>query len=160
MRFAIAVCAALSAALASTATSAETIEGVFNTGATDVEDGPGGTLDVRFHPCKDDLGRTCGTVQAIHDPDPDQTNELMPDGSPIIDFTMIRDLEPKGDGAFRDGKINAVDESLRKGKMVWYGVKVDLLPSGELQLKGCLGFICPRTMYWSPVMPSDSVTAE
>ncbi len=152
---AIAACICFSASAA----AAATLSGVFNTGASDEEGSPAGTLDVSFGPCADDPEKSCGVIVAIRDPDPDAMGDKMPDGSPIIGFAMVKDLEDEGDGEFRDGKINAVDESLSKGKMVWYGVKIDALDDGRLKVRGCLAFICPRTFYWPPAEASEAAMA-
>ncbi|MEM9262135.1 MAG: DUF2147 domain-containing protein [Pseudomonadota bacterium] len=150
-----AFCGLLVVGLLSANASARELSGVYNTGASGEEAAPAGTLDIEFHPCADDAEKICGTVVRINDDGP-ANDGLMPDGSPLLGFTMIVDLEDEGKGRFRDGKINAVDESLSKGKMVWYGVKVNVPESGPLEVKGCLAFICPRTMYW---YPSDVSTA-
>ena len=144
--FAFAVIAALLAA-----SPARAVDGVYNTGRSDTETDETGTLDVRFGPCAHDAAKVCGTIAAVHEPDGPSGRTHMPDGSPILGFEMIRDLKPEGDGRYRDGRINAVDESLRKGKMIWYGVKIDDLGAEGLKVTGCLGFICPRTMRWSMV---------
>ncbi len=130
---------------------ASEIVGLYNTGASELEGGVSGTLDVRFHACTDAPGLTCGTIEAAHEGEDGSGETEMPDGQPIVGFTMITGLEPRGEGRFRDGKINAVDESLDKGKMVWYGVKVDRLESGDLELRGCLGFLCPRKLRWTRI---------
>ena len=151
--------AAVSLGFAAAPVCAAPIEGVFNTGRSEQNADETGTLDVRVHPCEDDRALTCATVAAIHDPaDPDQP-QIMPGGAPIIGFTMITGLEERDPGEYRSGRINAIDESIEKDKMIWYGVKVDALPDGRLKLKGCLGFICPRTMYWSPVASAASAAA-
>lgn len=152
----VAVVAAF-AAIWGGAVEAETLTGVYNTGPSDDEDSPGGTLDVEFGPCAEDPAESCGTIVAVRDPDPDAMDDKMPDGSPIIGFVMVRELEDRGGGKYRDGEINAVDESLSKDKMVWYGVKVDALEDGRLKVKGCLSFICPRTFYWTPVTQTAAV---
>ena len=152
MRFAAAF---LMAAVAPAGLSAETLEGVFNTGRSEVNTDETGTLDVKFHPCADDPALSCGSVVRINDPaDPDNPRD-MPDGSPVLGFTMITDLKYEGEGRYRDGRINAIDESIDKDKMIWYGVKIDALDDGRLKLKGCLAFLCPRTMYWEPVADAD-----
>ena len=138
---------------------ATTLDGVFNSGESERETEEGGTLDVKFHPCPYDQALSCGTVVAFHDDGDPDAEQMMPDGSPLVGFTMITDLENRGDGKFRDGKINAVDESIEKDKMVWYGVKVDALEDGRLKLRGCLGFVCPRTMYWTAVAAPAGDTA-
>jgi len=126
---------------------AEPLSGIFNTGVSDVDEIDNTTLDIRFHPCKEDFALTCGTVERVVNPDPEAT-DVMPDGSPIVGFTMITGLVDKGKGRYRGGKINAVDESISKNKMIWYGLKVDKQSDNSLKAKGCLGPICPRTMIW------------
>lgn len=137
---------------------AKTIDGIYNTGASQEEDGPSGTLDVEFHPCADDEERSCGTIVRVNNPAPN-SGDTLPDGSPIIGFTMITGLKDKGDGEYRGGKINAIDESLSKDEMIWYGVKIDQ-EDGQLKVKGCLGFICPKTMYWKKVNPVVEAAGE
>ncbi|MEM9168274.1 MAG: DUF2147 domain-containing protein [Pseudomonadota bacterium] len=147
---AIAVGGALAAFGAPSSAAAAPPPGVYNTGASDaVEDIPS-TLDFAFHPCADEADRVCASVVRVVDPEPDQP-ETMPDGQPIVGFTFITGLKDKGDGEYRGGRVNAIDESLDKDKMVWYGVKVDLQEDGSLKAKGCLAFICPRTVYWKRV---------
>ncbi|MHA7872824.1 MAG: DUF2147 domain-containing protein, partial [Hyphococcus sp.] len=128
--------------------SANSLLGLYNTGEASEVDTVSGTLDVRFQPCADDSARMCGVIEAAHEGANGGGQTHMPDGQPIIGFTMITGLKPRGDGRFRDGKINAVDESLEKGKMIWYGVKIDQRGDGDLELTGCLAFICPRKMLW------------
>ena len=150
----------LSAALFASATvsHAAPLDGVFNTGVSEVESANEATLDIKFHPCTDDAKRTCGTILRVVNSSPDAA-DIMPDGSPVVGFEMITDLKDKGDGKYRGGRINAVDESLEKGKMMWYGLKIDQLDGGDLKVRGCLSVICGRTMTWSPsaaAQPSDA----
>ena len=137
---------------------AEHISGVFNTGQSDVEGAQGSTLDIKFHPCLDDVDRTCGTIIALNQDDSAQQVDTMPDGSPIVGFQMIKGLKFVGDNQYKRGKINAVDESIEKDKMTWYGLRVRDNKDGTLTAHGCLGFICPREMVWSEVKapPSDT----
>ncbi|MEO0398613.1 MAG: DUF2147 domain-containing protein [Pseudomonadota bacterium] len=139
---------------------AETLSGVYNTGRSSVDDTQSGTLDVKFHPCKDDIALSCGTVVRVVDPADPSNPQTMPDGQPMVGFTMVTGLEDQGEGKFRGGKINAVDESLDEDKMIWYGVKIDVEDDGRLKLKGCLGFVCPRTLYWTPVVSDNADAAE
>lgn len=144
------------------AAMATTIEGTFNTGQSEMENSGGGALEVKFHPCADDPQLSCGTVVRIVDQADPNEPAVMPDGSDLLGFVMVTGLKHKGDGQYRGGKINAVDESIDKGEMAWYGVKVDVLDDGRLKLKGCVGFVCPRTLYWAPVEdaePSQSAMA-
>ncbi len=127
---------------------AANLSGVYNTGASDVEATGASSLDILFHPCSDNEVLTCGTVQRVVNPAPD-AQDAMPDGTSVVGFTMITGLKNKGEGRYRGGRINAVDESLSKGKMIWYGFKVDVEDDGGLKAKGCLGPICPRTMKWA-----------
>ena len=135
--------------------SATSIEGVFNTGASEVETASGESLDIRFHPCPDDATLTCGTIVDVLNVAPGD-DTTMPDGSPVVGFQMISALEYKGEGKYRRGKINAVDESIEKNKMIWYGLKIDHLKDGELKVRGCISFVCGRTMYWKPVSDLSS----
>ncbi len=126
---------------------ANAIEGVYNTGVSD-DEGDQQSLDVKFHPCEGDAALTCATVIHVRN----MTDPLvLPDDRPVIGFTMIKNLKKKGDGRYRKGRINAVDESIRKGKMKWYGVKVDTRDDGALEVRGCVANVCPRTMVWTPV---------
>ena len=133
------------------AASASEISGLYNTGESGEVESVDGSLDVRFQPCGSDPERICAVIEAAHEGEGGEGATQMPDGQPIVGFTMIEGLEPRGRGRFRDGKVNAVDESLEKGKMVWYGVKVNRLDSGDLEVTGCLAFICPRTMRWTRI---------
>lgn len=132
-----------------TVAPAAALDGVFNTGRSDATD-DASTLDVEFHACAHDEGLVCGTIVAVNNPS-ESASDVLPDGSPVVGFTMIRDLEHKGDGEYRAGQINAIDESMEKGKMVWYGVKIDDPADGTIKVRGCLAFICPRTMTWTLV---------
>ncbi len=132
------------------AAMAAPIAGVFNTGESDAVDDASASLDIRFHPCADAPAETCGTIERVRDAAPGDA-DVLPDGSPLVGFTIVRGLEDKGEGRYRGGRINAVDESIRKDKMVWYGLKVDRQGPDLLKAKGCLGPICPRTMYWSAI---------
>lgn len=144
--------------IASVATPANAIEGVYNTGQTADEDGAEGeTLDIKFHVCDDNADRICATVINVRN----ATEALtLPDGRPVIGFTMITGLQEKSAGQFRKGRINAVDESIRKGKMKWYGVKVDERDDGALEVRGCVARICPRTMVWTPVTDGDLIMID
>ncbi len=142
-------------ALFSSVATAAPIEGVFNTGKSDAEETEAGeasdaTLDIRFHACDAAPEETCGTIVRVRDTSPDEPN-VLPDGSPLVGFTIITGLVDKGDGKYRKGRINAVDESIRKDRMVWYGLKLDRESANLLKAKGCLGPICPRTMYWRAI---------
>lgn len=128
-----------------------TLDGVYNTGPSDSDENENATLDVEFGPCADQAERLCGVIVAAHDPDDPDRRDVLPDGSPVIGFAMVRGLKDKGDGEYRGGEINAIDESLKKGEMIWYGVKIDALPGGDLEVRGCLAFICPRTMVWKRI---------
>ncbi|MEZ5921841.1 MAG: hypothetical protein R3C60_10875 [Parvularculaceae bacterium] len=131
------------------AAEAQPLNGVYNTGASEVEGAAKGTLNVRFGACADDPSLTCGVIEKVVDPAPG-AKDKMPDGSDIVGFQMINGLKEKSAGKYRGGRINAVDESLNKDKMIWYGVKIDEL-EGAVKVTGCLGFICPRTLLWKKV---------
>jgi len=142
--------AAFSAGVALTAAAgARPLSGVYNTGASEVEGAAKGTLNVRFGACVNDPSLTCGVIEKVVDPAP-AAKDKMPDGSDIVGFQMIKGLKEKSAGKFRGGRINAVDESLNKDKMIWYGVKIDEL-EGAVKVTGCVGFICPRTLLWKKV---------
>ncbi|MDZ7626957.1 MAG: hypothetical protein U5J99_00965 [Parvularculaceae bacterium] len=130
---------------------ASPLAGDFNTGPSLVEEANGASLNIRFHPCTDDTAQTCASVLEMVEPEGPSGSTLLPNGEPIVGFVMIRGLTPKGEGAFRSGEIAAIDESLVKGKMVWYGLKIDKNADGTLAATGCLGFICPRKMTWTAV---------
>ena len=136
--------------LAGAPAAAAPLTGVYNTGASDVDGAEDASLNIRFHACKDDAARTCATVVEVVNPAPDAKKHL-PDSSPIVGFTMIKGLKDKGEGKYRGGKINAIDESIADGEMKWYGLKVTNQFDGTLKAKGCLGPICPRTMIWTAV---------
>ncbi|MEM9706184.1 MAG: DUF2147 domain-containing protein, partial [Pseudomonadota bacterium] len=110
--------------------------------------------------CRDDPSLSCGVIVRILDPVPG-AGDIMPNGEPLVGFAMVKDLEDRGKGKYRGGKINAIDESLEEGEMKWYGVKINALEDGALEVKGCLGPFCPRTLIWRPVdRPGFSEAAE
>jgi hypothetical protein len=141
----------LAASLASQAASAETLEGVYNTGPSRVEEAAGSSLNIIFHPCTDDIALICATVLETIEPNGPSGETMLPDGSPIVGYVMIKGLEARKPGKYRGGKILAVDESIVKGKMDWYGLRIDDNFDGTLTATGCLGFICPRKMIWTAV---------
>ena len=124
---------------------------VYNTGASSLEEAGSSSANIRFAPCPDNIERFCGTVVEIVNPEDPPGPDVMPDGKPVIGYPIIRGLKDKGDGKFRKGKIIAMDESLEKGKIVTYDIKIDDNFDGTLKVKGCLGPICPRTMIWRAV---------
>lgn len=146
------------------------LTGIYNTGKTDPESPSPTTLNVEFHACaaadqggndeagaddagdrkEDDAPRICATIIEIVDPLPDQP-QTMPNGASIVGFQLVRNLKDKGDGAYRRGRINAVDESIEEGEMKWYGVRVNKLEDGNLEVSGCVGFLCPKTFIWTRV---------
>ncbi|MEM6415123.1 MAG: DUF2147 domain-containing protein [Pseudomonadota bacterium] len=140
--------------LSAGAAQADVLGGLFNTGTSDRNENQRGTLNIEFHACEEDPALSCGTVKEFIDPAPDAVM-VLPDGSPMVGFTMIKGLKDKGKGKFRGGKINALDESIEKGEMVWYGVKINKVDDGTLEIKGCLGPFCPRTLVWTPVAHED-----
>ena len=127
------------------------LPGVFNTGPSLEKEADGASLNIRFHPCAENADEICATVLETIEPNGPSGKTVLPNGEPVVGFTFIRDLKSKGEGKYRDGKIAAIDESLIKGKMVWYGIKIDENPDGTLSATGCLGFICPRKMLWTTV---------
>ncbi len=141
-----------------TSASAAPLEGTFNTGQSGADGGADGTLDVKFNPCKENPALVCGTVVRVVNDDPADTKTKMPDGSDLLGFVMVKGLKDKGEGKYRGGKINAVAESLHSGEMAWYGLKVDVLEDGRLEMKGCVGFICPETFFWAPADPLEPVS--
>lgn len=130
------------------------LAGVFNTGPSLEEAANGASLNIHFHPCTDDETLVCATVLKTVEPGGPSGKTVLPNGDPVIGFVFIRDLKPRGEGKWRDGKIAAIDESLIKGKMVWYGVKIDDRFDGTLEATGCLAFLCPRRMTWTTVEPA------
>lgn len=129
----------------------ETLSGEFNTGPSLEKEAAGASLNVRFHSCTDDEALICATVLQTVEPGGPSGKNVLPNGDPVVGFVFIRDLKPKGNGEYRGGKIAAIDESLIKGKMIWYGIKIDDNFDGTLAATGCLGFICPRKMVWTSV---------
>lgn len=129
----------------------ETLFGAFNTGPSLEKEAGGASLNIAFHPCSDDPALSCATVLEAIEPKGPSGRTALPGGDPVVGFVVIRDLKSKGDGRHRDGKIAAIDESLIKGKLIWYGLKIDENADGTLAATGCLGFICPREMVWTPV---------
>jgi hypothetical protein len=142
---ALAICAAPASALG------EAISGDFNTGPSPEKETVGASLNIRFHPCADEPELTCATVLEAVEPNGPSGRTILPNGDPIVGFVVVKGLKPEGDGKFRDGKIAALDQSMIKGKMIWYGLKVDDNFDGTLAATGCLGFICPRKMVWTAV---------
>lgn len=135
---------------------AQTLSGDFNTGPSLEVEAAGASLNIRFHPCADDTALTCATVLEAIEPNGPSGRDTLPSGDPVVGFVVIRDLKAKGDGEYRGGKIAAIDESLIKGKMIWYGIKIDDKFDGTLAATGCLGVICPRKMVWTAVStPAD-----
>lgn len=134
------------------------LDGRFNTGPSLEKEASGGSLNIAFHPCTDEPSRRCASILEMVEPAGPSGLTTLPNGEPVVGFVFIRDLKPKGEGRWRDGKILAVDESLIKGKMIWYGLKIDANADGSLAATGCLGFICPREMTWakSPAASGDS----
>ena len=138
-------------ALGATSVAAQTLEGIFNTGPSLEEDAKGASLNIRFHPCESNNALSCATVVEVIEPEGPTGASVLPDGSPIIGYTMITGLKAKGDGKFRRGKIAALDESMTKGKMIWYGLRIDDREDGTVVATGCLGIFCPRKMIWTEV---------
>jgi len=85
---------------------------------------------------------------------------MLPDGNPIVGYVMVTGLKVKKPGKYRGGKILAVDESMVKGKMDWYGLKIDDNYDGTLTATGCLGYICPRKMTWTAVAAPGGAGVE
>jgi hypothetical protein len=147
-------------ALLSLALAGGDVYGLYNTGRSETDPEETGTLDVELHPCTDNIQSLCGTVRAVKDEKDPAAPQTMPDGSPIVGFVMIKDLEPRDPGQWRGGKINAIDESLDKGKMAWYGLKLDRTSDTVVTLTGCLGFICPRKIVWTRVEGARETAVE
>lgn len=128
--------------------------GVFNTGPSLEKAAEGASLNIRFHPCADDEEKICATVLETVEPNGASGKTVLPNGEPVVGFVFIKDMKSKGEGRYRQGKIAAIDESLIKGEMIWYGIKIDDNFDGTLAATGCLGFICPRKMLWTTVGPA------
>ena|GEM_PF-1483351 len=128
--------------------AAPVLDGVFNTGRSEIKEANGASLNISFHPCEYDPALSCATVVSVDEPNGPTDVNILPDGDPIVGYLVVKGLTPKGGGKYRSGKIAALDESMVKGKMVWYGLKVNEMGDGNLEARGCLGFICPRTMIW------------
>jgi hypothetical protein len=143
--------AAFALAAAATPAPSVSVYGVYNTGRSEIDAAETGTMDVELHPCTDDLVKLCGTIRVLRDQSDPEAPTVMPDGAPIVGFTMIEGLEPRAPGKWRGGRINAVDESLDEGKMAWYGVKLDAKEENAVTITGCLGFVCPRKIVWRRV---------
>jgi len=140
---------------------AASLGGVFNTGPSLEEEAAGASLNISFHPCSDDEALYCATVLETIEPAGPSGRTVLPNGEPIIGYVFISGLKPNGEGEFRSGKIAAIDESLIKGKMIWYGLKIDENADGSLTATGCLGFICPRKMLWTKVsLDADNGAGE
>lgn len=129
-------------------------QGIFNTGPSLEKEANGASLNIRFHACGEDSDKICATVLETIEPNGPSGKSVLPNGQPVVGFVFIKDLEAKGEGKYRDGKIAAIDESLIKGKMIWYDIKIDENVDGTLAATGCLGFICPRKMRWTTVSPA------
>ena len=125
--------------------------GVFNTGPSLEKAADGASLNIRFHPCTDNVEKICASVLETVEPNGPSGKTVLPNGEPVVGFVFIRDMKSKGEGRYREGKIAAIDESLIKGEMIWYGIKIDDNFDGTLEATGCLGFICPRKMVWTTV---------
>lgn len=132
----------------------ETLSGDFNTGPSLEKEAAGASLNIRFHSCTDDRALTCATVLETVEPGGPSGEDVLPNGDPVVGFVFIRGLKSNGNGEYRGGKIAAIDESLIKGKMIWYGIKIDDRFDGTLEAAGCLGFVCPRKMVWTAVGPA------
>ncbi len=151
MKISATLLATVAASAVAAQAQAEALSGDFNTGPSLEEEANGASLNIRFHPCTDNVTLTCATVLEAVEPGGLSGRSVLPTGDPVVGFVFIRDLEAKGGGEYRGGKIAAIDESLIKGKMIWYGIKIDDKFDGTLAATGCLGFVCPRKMVWTAV---------
>lgn len=139
-------------AMTAPAAAAEGLAGDYNTGPSRVAEAKGASLNIRFHPCSDDVEAICASVLEMIEPAGPSGRTTLPNGDPVVGAVMIRNLTLKRENEYRDGEILAIDESIVKGKMLWYGLKIDQKPDGTLAATGCLGFICPRKMVWTPAV--------
>ncbi len=146
-----ALLAAACAFSAAPAALAGGLSGDYNTGPSLVEEAKGASLNIRFHPCTDDATTVCASVLAMIEPQGPSGRTTLPNGDPVVGAVMIRKLTTKRENEYRGGEILAIDESMKKGKMLWYGLKIDKNSDGALAVTGCLAFICPRKMVWTPV---------
>ncbi|MEM8771719.1 MAG: DUF2147 domain-containing protein [Pseudomonadota bacterium] len=125
-------------------------QGVYNTGASLVEEAQDASLDIHFHPCQDNEKRYCASILKIHEPNGSSGQTMLPNGEQIIGFQFIRGLKPVGNGEYRRGRIVAVDESIAEGEMREYGFRLKQNEDGTITARGCLGAWCPRVMTWTP----------
>lgn len=133
------------------ATQAENLQKLYNTGPSTVNEAKDASLNIRFYPCANDGALFCARVVAIIEPNGPSGQDMAPDGKPVIGYEVITGLKSKGKGKYRGGTIVALDESILKGKIIRYGIKIDDMSGGDLHARGCLGFICPRKMIWTVV---------
>lgn len=142
------------------ASLAEDLQGIYNTGPSLLEEASKASLNIEFHPCAGDGALICASVVGIVEPNGPSGQNMLPDGSPVMGYVMITGLKPKGKGKYRGGEIVALDESIIKGKMIRYGIKINDRDGGPLDARGCLGFICPRKMIWTVVEQSEALGTE
>ena len=122
--------AALAVSLATPALAADPVVGLFKTQPGD----DGGYGHVEIFECED---RICGVLQAAFNGDGE------PVASDAVGKRMIWDMQAKGDGEYRRGKIWAPDRDKT------YNSKMDL--SGDtLEVSGCVLVIC-RAQTWTRV---------
>ena len=142
------------------AARAEILQRLYNTGPSTFEEAKDASLNIRFYPCANDNALFCASVVSVVEPYGPSGQDMAPDGQPVIGYEMITGLKSKGKGKYRGGVIVALDESIIKGKIVRYGIKVNDRSGGDLEARGCLGFICPRKMIWTVVEESESAAAQ
>ena len=136
-----------------TVASADIVGKTFNTGAGGEVESLTNTLDIHFEPCESNSERICGRVANIVLPDGTYLTEpsIMPDGTVLQNMYLITDLEAKGGGKYRGGRVFVVDESIRDEKMKYYGFIVDENDDNTITVAGCIGIICPRKLVWTVV---------
>ena len=148
----LALAAAATLALASSAEAAATVQGDWLTQS--------GSAKVRVAPCAG--GRLCGTVVWMKNPiDRDtgkpQLDERNPDpalrGRPIVGLQLIKDFRAAPGGRWTGGTIYDPES----GKT--YASKLGLNPDGTLKVEGCISIIC-QAQTWKPANPSGARPAE
>ena len=128
--------------------SAEIVGKTFNTGESEVDTENANTLNIFFENCDFDESKICGRVMEIVLPDGSilEEDSVMPDGSVLQGSYMITGLVEESEGSYRKGQILAPDETMRDGKMKYYGFRVDENADGTISAAGCVLTICPRKM--------------
>lgn len=118
------------AALTTPAMAGDPVEGVWKTSPDD----NGKFGHIRVTPCGD---RICGVLERSFDASGAEI------ASPNIGRQIVWDMEPKGDGQYRNGKVWSPDrDKVYNSKMA--------LSGDALDVSGCVLFIC-RESHWTRV---------